>query len=174
MKALRSHARRPTGKTQITATKPCDTATDLAVAYTPGIATPCRAIQRHPDSVYRHTAKGNLVAIVSNGTGVLRGALDVRATRIDEEMKRAACREIAAVARRSTSFGRDRIIPMPLDSEVLPRVAAAVAGAAVRTGVASRPLTDLTAYSDSVANRIRLSHEERAHCAPAAPEARHG
>ena len=63
---------------------------------------------------------------------------------------------------------------MPLDSEVLPRVAAAVAGAAVRTGAASRPLTDLTAYSDSVATRVRLSHEERAHRAPAAPEARHG
>ena len=48
MKALRYHARRPTGKTQITATKPCDTATDLALAYTPGVATSCRAIQRHP------------------------------------------------------------------------------------------------------------------------------
>jgi len=71
MKALRYHARRPTGKTQITATKPCDTATDLALAYTPGVATPCRAIQRHPDSVYRYTNKGNLVAIVSNGTAVL-------------------------------------------------------------------------------------------------------
>ena len=423
MKALRYHARRPTGKTQITATKPCDTATDLALAYTPGVATPCRAIQRHPDSVYRYTNKGNLVAIVSNGTAVLglgnlgplaakpvmegksllfkrladidafdleldvvhpeelvrvitaiaptfgginledikapecfeveealidalpipvfhddqhgtaivvgaallngleiqgkaignvrvviagagaagiacaamlsalgiakehivlvdsravvysertdlnrykrrfatqsavrtladalrgadvfigvsgpgtvtaemvrsmterplifalanpdpevsynvverarpdaifasgrsdypnqvnnvlafpsifRGALDVRATRIDEEMKLAACRAIAAVARGSTSFGRDCIIPMPLDTEVLPRVAAAVAGAAVRTGAASRPLTDLTAYSDSVATRVRLSHEERAHRAPAAPEARHG
>jgi malic enzyme len=65
-------------------------------------------------------------------------------------------------------------MPMPLDSEVLPRVAAAVAGAAVRTVVASRPLTDLTAYSDSVAARVRLSHEERAQRAPAAPEARHG
>ena len=89
---------------------------------------------------------------------IFRGALDVRATRIDEQMKLAACRGIAAVARRSTSFGRDCIIPMPLDAAVLPRVAAAVAGAAVRTGVASRPLTDLTAYSDSVAARVRLSH----------------
>jgi malic enzyme len=58
MKALRYHARRPTGKTQITATKPYDTATDLALAYTPGVATPCRAIQRHPVSVYRYTNKG--------------------------------------------------------------------------------------------------------------------
>ena len=71
MKALRYHARRPEGKTQIAATKPCDSAADLALAYTPGVATPCRAIQRHPDSVYRYTNKGNLVAIVSNGTAVL-------------------------------------------------------------------------------------------------------
>jgi malate dehydrogenase (oxaloacetate-decarboxylating)(NADP+) len=420
MKALRYHARRPTGKTRIVATKPCDTAADLALAYTPGVATPCRAIQRHPDSVYRYTNKGNLVAIVSNGTAVLglgslgplaakpvmegksllfkrlsdidafdleldavhpeelvrvvtavaptfgginledirapecfsveealrdalsipvfhddqhgtaivvgaaflngleiqrkglvnvrvviagagaagiacaamlsalgvvkeqivlvdsravvhtdrtdlnqykrrfatqsalrtladalrdadvfigvsgpgtvtpemlcsmaprplifalanpepevsfevvervrpdaifasgrsdypnqvnnvlafpsifRGALDVRATRIDEEMKLAACRAIAALARESTSFGRNYIIPMPLDSEVLPRVAAAVAGAAVRTGAASRPVTDLAAYSDALATRVRLSHEEHIHIAPARAEA---
>ena len=157
MKALRYHARRPTGKTQITATKPCDTATDLALAFASGRSD-------YPNQV------NNVLAFPS----IFRGALDVRATRIDEEMKLAACRAIAAVARGSTSFGRDCIIPMPLDTEVLPRVAAAVAGAAVRTGVASRPLTDLAAYSDSIATRVRLSHEERAHCAPAAPEARHG
>jgi len=411
MKALRYHARRPRGKTQIAATKACDTAADLALAYTPGVATPCRAIHRHPDSVYRYTNKGNLVAIVSNGTAVLglgnlgplaakpvmegksllfkrladidafdleldvvhpeelvrivtalaptfgginledikapecfeveealrdalpipvfhddqhgtaivvgaallngldiqgkaignvrvviagagaagiacaamlsvlgvgrerivlvdsrgvvhaartdlnrykrrfatqstaqtladalrgadifigvsgpgtvtadmlssmaerplvfalanpepevsydvvmrarpdaifasgrsdypnqvnnvlafpslfRGALDVRATRIDEEMKLAACRAIATLARASTSFGRDHIIPLPLDSEVLPHVSAAVAGAAMRTGVASRPVRDLTAYSEAVATRVRLSREEPA------------
>jgi malate dehydrogenase (oxaloacetate-decarboxylating)(NADP+) len=419
MKALRYHARRPRGKTQIAATKPCDTAADLALAYTPGVATPCRAIQRHPDSVYRYTNKGNLVAIVSNGTAVLglgnlgplaakpvmegksllfkrladidafdleldvvhpeelvrivtalaptfgginledikapecfeveealrdalsipvfhddqhgtaivvgaallngldiqgkaignvrvviagagaagiacaamlsvlgvgrerivlvdsrgvvhaartdlnrykrrfatqstaqtladalrgadifigvsgpgtvtadmlrsmaerplvfalanpepevsydvvmrarpdaifasgrsdypnqvnnvlafpslfRGALDVRATRIDEEMKLAACRAIATLARASTSFGRDHIIPLPLDSEVLPHVSAAVAGAAMRTGVASRPVRDLTAYSEAVATRVRLSHEGPARYTPE-PEA---
>jgi malate dehydrogenase (oxaloacetate-decarboxylating)(NADP+) len=105
---------------------------------------------------------------------IFRGALDVRATCIDEEMKLAACRAIAALARASTSFGRDYIIPLPLDSEVLPRVAAAVAGAAMRTGAASRPVTDLAAYSDAVATRVRRSHEEPAHRAPAAPEACHG
>ena len=47
---------------------------------------------------------------------IFRGALDVRATRINEEMKLAACRAIAALARESTSFGRNYIIPMPLDS----------------------------------------------------------
>jgi malate dehydrogenase (oxaloacetate-decarboxylating)(NADP+) len=423
MKALRYHARRPNGKIQIAATKPCETAGDLALAYTPGVAAPCRAIHRHPDSVYRYTNKGNLVAIVTNGTAVLglgslgalaakpvmegksllfkrladidafdleldvihpdelirvvtamapsfgginledikapecfeveealrdalsipvfhddqhgtaivvgaallnaleiqaktlssarvviagagaagiacgamlsalgvptehivlvdsqgvvhterndlnrykrrfatrsalrtladalrgadafigvsgpgtvtahmltsmaqrplilalanpepevsyeivararpdaifasgrsdypnqvnnvlafpsifRGALDVRATRIDDEMKLAACRAIAALAHRSSSFGPKYIIPMPLDREVLPHVAAAVAGAAMRTGVAARALTDLTAYSETVANRVRLSHEERTHHAAPAPEACHG
>lgn len=423
MKALRYHARRPTGKTQIAATKPCDSAADLALAYTPGVATPCRAIQRHPDSVYRYTNKGNLVAIVSNGTAVLglgnlgplaakpvmegksllfkrladidafdleldvvhpdelvrvvtavaptfgginledirapecfaiedalrdalsipvfhddqhgtaivvgaavlngleiqrkalvdvrvviagagaagiacaamlsalgvadgqivlvdsravvhtdrtdlnqykrrfatasalrtltdalrdadvfigvsgpgtvtpemlcsmaprplicalanpepevsfevvervrpdaifasgrsdypnqvnnvlafpsifRAALDVRATGINEEMKLAACRAIAALARESTSFGRNYIIPMPLDSDVLPRVAAAVAGAAVRTGAASRVVKDLAAYADAVATRVRLSREERTDVAPAEAEAYRG
>jgi malate dehydrogenase (oxaloacetate-decarboxylating)(NADP+) len=423
MKALRYHARRSIGRNQIAATKPCDSAADLALAYTPGVATPCRAIQRHPDAVYRYTNKGNLVAIVSNGTAVLglgnleplaakpvmegksllfkrladidafdleldvahpeelvrvvtavaptfgginledikapecfeieealraalsipvfhddqhgtaivvgaalldglesqrkilvnvrvviagagaagiacaamlsalgvakeqivlvdsravvhtdrtdlnhykrrfttqsalrtladalrdadvfigvcgpgtvtadmlcamaerplilalanpepevsyevvgrvrpdaifasgradypnqvdnvlafpsifRGALDVRATRIDEEMKLAACRAIAALARESTSFGRHHIIPMPLDGEVLPRVAAAVAGAAVRTGVASRPMTDLTAYSAAVATRVRLSRDERRYFAPAEAAAYRG
>ena len=79
------------------------------------------------------------------------------ATRIDEEMKLAACRAIAALARESTSFGRNYIIPMPLDSDVLPRVAAAVAGAAVRTGAASRPVKDLAAYADAVATRAHAS-----------------
>jgi hypothetical protein len=68
MKALRYPARRSTGKNRIAATKPCDSAADLALAYTPGVTTPCRAIQRHPDAVYRYTNKGNLVAIVSNGS----------------------------------------------------------------------------------------------------------
>jgi malate dehydrogenase (oxaloacetate-decarboxylating)(NADP+) len=420
MKALRYHARRPAGKTQIAATKPCDSAADLALAYTPGVATPCRAIQRHPDSVYRYTNKGNLVAIVSNGTAVLglgnlgplaakpvmegkallfkrladidafdleldavhpeelvrivtaiaptfgginledikapecfeveealrdvlsipvfhddqhgtaivvgaallngleiqgkaienvrvviagagaagiacaailsalgvdkehlvlvdsravvhteridlnkykwrfatrsgvrtlaealrgadvfvgvsgpgtvtaamvgsmaerplifalanpepevsfevvdrvrpdaifasgrsaypnqvnnvlafpsifRGALDVRATRIDDEMKLAACRAIAALARTSASFGRHYIIPLPLDREVLPSVAGVVAGAAARSGAASHPITDLAGYSDAVATRVRQSHQDGAHFGSGEPAA---
>jgi malate dehydrogenase (oxaloacetate-decarboxylating)(NADP+) len=71
MKALRYHSRQPAGKTQISISKPCDTAADLALAYTPGVASPCLAIQRHPDSIFQYTNKGNLVAIVSNGTAVL-------------------------------------------------------------------------------------------------------
>lgn len=98
----------------------------------------------------------NLLAFPS----VFRGALDVRAKRIDEAMKLAACRAIAELARESRSFGRNFIIPMPLDDEVLPRVATAVARAAMRTGSASRVVADLTAYSCAVATRVRVSREE--------------
>jgi malate dehydrogenase (oxaloacetate-decarboxylating)(NADP+) len=92
---------------------------------------------------------------------IFRGALDVRATRIDEEMKLAACRAIAALARESKAFGPAHIIPLPLDSGVLPRVAAAVAGAAARSGAASRPLEDLDAYSEAVAERVRRAQIAR-------------
>jgi len=71
MKALRYHARPPAGKIQVVPSKPCETAEDLALAYTPGVARPCLAIHRHPEAAYRYTDKGNLVAIVSNGTAVL-------------------------------------------------------------------------------------------------------
>jgi malate dehydrogenase (oxaloacetate-decarboxylating)(NADP+) len=71
MKALRYHARRPAGKIQVVPSKPCETAEDLALAYTPGVARPCLAIHRHPEAAYRYTGKGNLIAIVSNGTAVL-------------------------------------------------------------------------------------------------------
>ncbi|MDA8361661.1 MAG: malate dehydrogenase, partial [Gammaproteobacteria bacterium] len=69
--ALEYHAKAPAGKIGITATKPCDTQDDLALAYTPGVAEPVRAIAANPEDSYLYTAKGNLVAVVSNGTAVL-------------------------------------------------------------------------------------------------------
>lgn len=51
-------------------TKPVATQRDLALAYSPGVAEPCRRIAEHPDAVFRYTARGNLVAVVSNGTAV--------------------------------------------------------------------------------------------------------
>ena len=69
--ALEYHATAPAGKIGITATKPCDTQDDLALAYTPGVAEPVRAIAANPEDSYLYTAKGNLVAVVSNGTAVL-------------------------------------------------------------------------------------------------------
>src|SRR3982750_2367604 len=69
--ALEYHSSSPAGKLSVTATKPCRTQRDLALAYTPGVAVPCLEIERDPDLAYRYTAKGNLVAVVSNGTAVL-------------------------------------------------------------------------------------------------------
>jgi len=68
---LEYHASAPAGKISVTPTKPCATQRDLSVAYTPGVAIPCREIQRDPSLAYRYTSKGNLVAVVTNGTAVL-------------------------------------------------------------------------------------------------------
>src|SRR5579864_4239417 len=69
--ALEYHSAAPAGKIAIRATKPCLTQRDLSLAYTPGVAVPCLAIERDPSLAYKYTAKGNLVAVVTNGTAVL-------------------------------------------------------------------------------------------------------
>lgn len=69
--ALDYHAQGRAGKIEITPTKPCLTARDLSLAYSPGVAAPCLEIAKNPDDVYKYTAKGNLVAVLSNGTAVL-------------------------------------------------------------------------------------------------------
>jgi malate dehydrogenase (oxaloacetate-decarboxylating)(NADP+) len=71
MDALDYHSMGRKGKIEVVATKPCQTADDLSLAYSPGVAEPCLAIQRNPKDAYLYTAKGNLVAVVSNGTAVL-------------------------------------------------------------------------------------------------------
>lgn len=69
--ALEYHSKRPAGKWEITPTKPCLTQRDLSLAYTPGVAEPCLEIQKNPEDAYTYTGKGNLVAVISNGTAVL-------------------------------------------------------------------------------------------------------
>ena len=69
--ALEYHAAEPAGKVSVTPTKPCRTQRDLSLAYTPGVAVPCLEIHHDPALVYNYTSKGNLVAVVSNGTAVL-------------------------------------------------------------------------------------------------------
>ncbi len=69
--ALDYHAQGRKGKIEVVPTKPCQTQRDLSLAYTPGVAEPCRQIEANPEDVYLYTAKGNLVAVVSNGTAVL-------------------------------------------------------------------------------------------------------
>ena len=69
--ALDYHRQDPPGKIKVVPTKPLVTQRDLALAYSPGVAEPCKAIAANPDDVYKYTAKGNLVAVISNGTAVL-------------------------------------------------------------------------------------------------------
>ncbi|MFY9288720.1 MAG: NADP-dependent malic enzyme [Alphaproteobacteria bacterium] len=69
--ALAFHSQGRPGKLQITPTKPLVTQRDLSLAYSPGVAAPCLRIEQDPDSVYDYTARGNLVAVISNGTAVL-------------------------------------------------------------------------------------------------------
>lgn len=69
--ALQFHSSPSPGKLAIVPTKPCRTQRDLSLAYTPGVAVPCLEIQRDPSLAYKYTSKGNLVAVVSNGTAVL-------------------------------------------------------------------------------------------------------
>ncbi len=69
--ALEYHQRGRKGKIEVVPTKPCSTAHELSLAYTPGVAIPCLEIEKSPELAYEYTAKGNLVAVVSNGTAVL-------------------------------------------------------------------------------------------------------
>jgi malate dehydrogenase (oxaloacetate-decarboxylating)(NADP+) len=69
--ALDYHSSGRKGKIEVITTKPCATSRDLSLAYSPGVAEPCLEIEKNPDLAYEYTAKGNLVAVVSNGTAVL-------------------------------------------------------------------------------------------------------
>jgi malate dehydrogenase (oxaloacetate-decarboxylating)(NADP+) len=70
-KALAYHSEGRPGKLKVTPTKPTRTQEDLSLAYSPGVAEPCREIAREPEQVFKYTARGNLVAVVSNGSAVL-------------------------------------------------------------------------------------------------------
>ncbi|MDB4912500.1 MAG: malic enzyme [Gemmatimonadetes bacterium] len=69
--ALEYHSRGRPGKIAVVPTKPLNNQRDLSLAYSPGVAEPCLAIKANPDDVYKYTARGNLVAVVTNGTAVL-------------------------------------------------------------------------------------------------------
>ncbi|MFM1745792.1 MAG: hypothetical protein RLZZ630_1729 [Bacteroidota bacterium] len=69
--ALDYHSSGRPGKIEVVPSKPTSTQRDLALAYSPGVAAPCLEIEKNPESVYKYTAKGNLVAVISNGTAVL-------------------------------------------------------------------------------------------------------
>lgn len=122
------------------------------------------------DDVIMATGRSDYPNQINNVLGfpfIFRGALDVRATRITENMKMAAARALAALARKevppevvkayggqSFSFGRDYIVPKPFDPRVIEEEAVAVAMAACQDGVARRPIEDWDAYRDSLKKRM--------------------
>src|SRR3982750_4760 len=69
--ALEYHSKGRPGKIEVVPTKATKTQRDLSLAYSPGVAVPCMEIHANPETVYKYTAKGNLVAVISNGTAVL-------------------------------------------------------------------------------------------------------
>src|SRR5256714_4984420 len=69
--ALEYHSGGRPGKIEVIPTKPTATQRDLSLAYSPGVAVPCLEIAKNPEDVYKYTNKGNLVAVISNGTAVL-------------------------------------------------------------------------------------------------------
>ncbi|HEY1143982.1 MAG TPA: NADP-dependent malic enzyme, partial [Sphingomicrobium sp.] len=130
---------------------------------------PPLAMEARPDAIIA-TGRSDFPNQVNNVLGfpfIFRGALDVRATRINEEMKIAAANALAELARepvpeevaaayggRRQSFGRDYIIPAPFDPRLMEIVASAVAEAAIKSGVAQREIADLDAYRTSLRARL--------------------
>ncbi|HSG33469.1 MAG TPA: NADP-dependent malic enzyme [Sphingomonadaceae bacterium] len=130
--------------------------------------TPPEAKEVRPDCIVA-TGRSDFPNQVNNVLGfpfIFRGALDVRATAINEEMKIAAAEAIAELARESVpeevaaaygvshQFGSDYIIPAPFDPRLMERVSAAVAKAAMDSGVAQRPIEDFDAYRLSLKARL--------------------
>jgi malate dehydrogenase (oxaloacetate-decarboxylating)(NADP+) len=131
--------------------------------------SPPDAKQARPDAIIA-TGRSDYPNQVNNVLGfpfIFRGALDVRATAINDEMKIAAAEALAELARepvpeevaaayggRAQSFGRDYIIPAPFDPRLMEIVASAVAEAAVKSGVAQRPIPNLEAYRQELRGRL--------------------
>jgi len=130
--------------------------------------TPPDVLEVRPDAIVA-TGRSDYPNQVNNVLGfpfIFRGALDVRATGINEAMKVAAAQAIAELAReqvpeevakaygRSHSFGPDYIIPAPFDPRLMEVVPAAVAQAAMETGVAQKPIADMAAYRQSLRGRL--------------------
>ena len=132
------------------------------------------AIAARPDIIVA-TGRSDHPNQVNNVLGfpfIFRGALDVRATTINEEMKLAAVKAIASLAKetipeevieaygdKNISFGREQIIPKPLDTRLIYYVAPAVAKAAMDSGVAQNPITDWDAYEMELKNRLGLDNK---------------
>src|SRR5207249_11392234 len=99
--ALDYHSGGRKGKIEVVPTKPVATARDLCLAYSPGVAEPCLEIAQDPDLSYKYTARGNLVAVISNGTAVL------------------GLGDIGAYASKPVTEGKGVLLQTPADIDVL-------------------------------------------------------
>jgi malate dehydrogenase (oxaloacetate-decarboxylating)(NADP+) len=98
MKALEYHQKGQPGKIALRATKELVSQQDLALAYSPGVAAPCLEIQKNPDDIYKYTAKGNTVAVITNGTAVLGlGAIGAAASKPVMEGKAVLFKKFADI-----------------------------------------------------------------------------
>ena len=146
--------------------------------------TPPEALAARPDAIVA-TGRSDYPNQVNNVLGfpfIFRGALDVRATAINEAMKIAAAEAIAALARqqvpeevakaygRAHSFGPDYIIPAPFDPRLMEVVPAAVAQAAMDSGVAQKPIADMDAYRQSLKARLNPTTSVLTHAYESAKE----
>jgi len=124
-RALSYHEHPKPGKLSVESSKPCATQEDLSLAYTPGVAEPVREIHRDPANAYKYTNKGNLVAVITDGTAVLglgnMGAL-AREPVPDAVLQAYNLTEL--------KFGQHYIIPKPFDPRLIERIPPKVAQAA--------------------------------------------
>jgi len=98
IEALEYHQNGQPGKIALKATKKLVSQKDLALAYSPGVAAPCLEIQQNPDNIYKYTAKGNTVAVISNGTAVLGlGAIGAKASKPVMEGKAVLFKKFADI-----------------------------------------------------------------------------
>ncbi|RIJ47065.1 NADP-dependent malic enzyme [Maribellus luteus] len=127
------------------------------------------------DDIIMATGRSDYPNQINNVLGfpfIFRGALDVRATTINEEMKIAAARALAKLAKeyvpemvakaynqQNITFGKDYIIPKPLDPRLITTVSTAVANAAMETGVARKPIKNWTVYKQELTNRLGLDNK---------------
>ena len=96
--ALEYHSKQPKGKIETSVTKPAETQDELSLAYSPWVAEPCKEIDKDVQKVYEYTNKGNLVAVVSNGTAILGlGALGPEASKPVMEGKAVLFKRFAQV-----------------------------------------------------------------------------
>ena len=102
--ALRYHSEGQPGKLSVITTKPCQTSRDLSLAYTPGVAKPVLEIAENPDDAFSYTNRGNLIAVVSNGTAILGlGNLGALASKPVMEGKGVLFKRFATVRTASTT-----------------------------------------------------------------------